>query len=119
MLTTKAYAQSNLTWTLKDNIQKGYFKSHTTFNTSLSGFTSKDQATKLLSKIKANPEVASAEVSNVDANGNSDLKLVMKSAHDKMYYVGLVQKLGVEYIVANGKKQTPAQIIEEKRLKAN
>ena len=117
MLSAKAYSQSNLTWKVKDNIQKGFFKSHTTFNTSFTGFTSKDEATKFFTKMRSNPEVVSAEVSNADANGNCDLKLVMKEAHDKMYYVGLAQKLGVAYFEVNGKKQTPDQIVAEKRNK--
>lgn len=117
MLTTKAYAQSNLTWKVKDNIQKGFFKTHTTFNTSFSGFTSKEEANKLISKIKANPEVSSVEVSNSDANGNADVKLVMKNVHDKMYYVGFAQKLGIAYFEVNGNKKTPAQIAQEKREK--
>ncbi len=117
MLSAKAYAQSNLTWKVKDNIQKGFFKSHTTFNTSFTGFTSKDQANKFFTKMRSNPEVVSADVSNVDANGNCDLKLVMKETHDKMYYVGLAQKLGVAYFEVNGKKQTPDEIVAEKRNK--
>lgn len=117
MLSTKAYSQSNLTWKVKDDIQKGFFKTHTTFNTSFSGFTSKEEATKLISKIKSNPEVASLEVSNTDANGNCDVKLVMKNVHDKMYYVGYAQKLGIAYFEVNGKKKTPTQIAQEKREK--
>ncbi len=117
MLSTKAYSQSNLTWKVKDNIQKGFFKTHTTFNTSFTGFTSKEEATKLISKIKSNPEVAIVDTSNSDVNGNCDVKLVMKSVHDKMYYVGLAQKLGIAYFEVNGNKKTPAQIAQEKREK--
>jgi hypothetical protein len=117
MLTSSAYAQSNLTWTLKDKVQKGFFKSSTTLNSHFSGFTSKDEATKFCAKIKANPEVASAEVSNSDANGNCDLRLVMKQPHNKQYYVGMAQKLGVSYISVNNQKKTPTQILEEIRNK--
>lgn len=117
MFSVKAFAQSNLTWKVKDDIQKGYFKSHTTFNTSFSGFTNKDEANKFFAKMKSNPEVLAAEISNTDANGNCDLKLVMKQAHEKMYYVGLAQKLGVAYFEVNGTKKTPTQIMTEKRNK--
>ena len=119
ILSGKAYSQSNLTWTVKDKIEKGYFKTHTSFNTSFSGFTNKTEATKFFNKIKSNPDVASAEVSGADANGNCDLTLVMKQAHDKTYYVGMAQKLGVAYIEANGKKQTPEQIIAEARQESS
>ena len=85
------------------------------FNTSFSGFTSKEDATKFFAKLKSNPEVESAEVTNSSANGDADLKLVMKDFHDKTYYVGLAQKLGVSYIVVNDQKKTPAQIIEDIR----
>ena len=118
VLSNKAYSQSNLTWTIKDKIEKGYIKSHTSFNTSFSGFTNKTEADKFLSKIKSSPEVASIDIKNSDANGNCDLTLVMKQTHDKMYYVGFVQKLGVSYVVVNGVKRTPQQIIDEKRNKA-
>lgn len=111
---SKTYAQSNITWTIKDKIVKGYIKSHTSFNTSFSGFTNKSEFDKFLSKIKSNPEIASIEIKNSDANGNCDLKLVMKHTHDKIYYIGLAQKLGVSYIVFNNVKKTPQQIMNEK-----
>jgi hypothetical protein len=117
MLVTKAYSQSNLMWTVKDNVQKGYFKTNTTINSNFSGFTSKDEATKFCTKIKANTEVASAVVSNSDANGNCDIKLTFKQPHNKQYYVGMAQKLGVAYISVNGSKKTPTQILEEIRNK--
>lgn len=117
VLSNKGFSQSNLTWTVKDKIEKGFIKSHTTFNSSFSGFTNKEEANKFLSKIRSNAEVASVSVINSDANGNCDLTLVMKQTHDKMYYVGLAQKLGISYIVVNGVKKTPAQIVEEKRNK--
>lgn len=117
MLATKAYSQSNLTWTLKDNVQKGYFKTNTIINSNFSGFTSKDEATKFCAKIKANAEVASAEVSNSDASGNCDIKLTFKQTHDRLYYLGMAQKLGVAYILVNGDKKTPTQIVEEIRSK--
>lgn len=117
MLATKAYAQSNLMWTVKDNVQKGYFKTNTTINSNFSGFTSKEEATKFCSKIKANTEVASADLSNYDANGNCDIKLTFKQPHNKQYYVGMAQKLGVAYISVNGSKKTPTQILEEIRNK--
>jgi hypothetical protein len=117
MATFSAHAQSNLTWTVKDNVQKGFFKTATTLNSHFSGFSSKDEATKFCDKLKTNPEVASAVVSNSDANGNCDLKLVMKQAHDKQFYLILAQKLGVSYIDVNGQKKTPEQIIADKRNK--
>jgi len=117
MLTSGAYAQSNVTWTVKDKVQKGFFKSSTVINSHFSGFANKDEATKFCSKIKANPEVASAEVSNSDANGNCDVKLAMKQPHNKQYYVGFAQKLGVAFIDVNGQKKTPTQLMEDIRNK--
>lgn len=117
MFSSKIYSQSNVTWKVIDNVQKGYFKSTTVFNCSFYGFANKTEANSLISKLKSNPEVQSLEVSNGDVNGNSNVKLVMKTAHDKMYYVGLGQKLGVTYFEVNGKKQTPEQITAEKRNK--
>ncbi|MES2762999.1 MAG: hypothetical protein V4677_12375 [Bacteroidota bacterium] len=117
MLTGKAYSQSNLTWTVKDKVEKGFLKTATVINTNFSGFTNKDEATKFYAKIKANPEVASAEVLNSDANGNADIKLTMRQAHNKQYYIGMAQKLGVTYIQINGRRNTPAAMTEEIRSK--
>ena len=117
MLTSAAYAQSNVTWTVKDKVQKGFFKSSTVINSHFSGFANKDEATKFCSKIKAYPEVASAEVSNADANGNCDIKLSVKQPQNKQYYVNLAQKLGVAFINVNGEKKTPEQIIVDMRNK--
>lgn len=117
LFASSTYAQSNITWTLKDKVQKGFFKSSTTLNSHFSGFTSKDEAAKFCAKFKANAEVASAEVSNSDANGNCDLRLVMKQPHNKQYYVNMAQKLGVAYISVNNQKKTPTQILEEIRNK--
>lgn len=115
MFSGKMYSQSNITWKVKDNIQKGYFKSRTTFDVSFDGFTSKTESDKFFEKLKSNPEVISAVLSNVDAKGNGDVKLTMKQPHDKMYYVGLAQKLGIAYFEVNGTKKTPSQIMMEKR----
>ncbi|MES2131783.1 MAG: hypothetical protein V4506_05490 [Bacteroidota bacterium] len=117
MLSAKVYAQSNITWTIKDNVQKGFFKTSTTFNTHFSGFTTKAQSDVLIQKMKAFSDVASATTTNADANGNCDLKLVMKSAHEKRYYLGVAQKLGIQYVEVNGNKKTPAQWMEGKTKK--
>ncbi len=117
MLSVKAYAQSNTTWTIKDNVQKGFFRTATTFNTHFSGFANKAQADALIQKIKTQPDVSAAMVSNADANGNCDVRLVMRSAHDKKHYLGMAQKLGIQYVEVNGKKKTPAQWLEGKEKK--
>ena len=117
MLSAKVYAQSNITWTIKDNVQKGFFKTNTSFNTHFSGFSSKAQSDDLIQKMKAFSDVASATTTNADANGNCDLKLIMKSAHEKRYYLGVAQKLGIQYIEVNGTKKTPAQWMEAKAKK--
>ena len=53
----------------------------------------------------------------IHSNGNCDLRLVMKQPHNKQYYVGMAQKLGVSYISVNNQKKTPTQILEEIRNK--
>lgn len=110
------FAQSNITWTLKDNFAKGAIKTTTVLNSNFSGLTSKENAVAFVQKLKANPEVASCEIIN-NTGSNCDVKLVMKQAHDKMYYVNMAQKLGVAYIEVNGQKKTPAQFIIDKRNK--
>jgi hypothetical protein len=115
MIAAKAYGQS--IWTIKDNVQKGYFKTNTTFHTHIGGFSSKAQADAVVEKIKAIRDVSSVEVSNADANGNCDLKLIMQAAHNKKYYLGVAQKLGIQYVEVNGTKKTPAQWLEEAEKK--
>ncbi len=116
MFSFKAHAQSNITWTLKDNFAKGAIKTTTVLNSNFSGLSSKENAIAFVQKLKANPEVASCDI--ITNTGSScDVKLVMKKAHDKMYYVNMAQKLGVAYIEVNGQKKTPAQFIIDKRNK--
>jgi hypothetical protein len=117
MLSVQAYGQSNTTWTIKDNVQKGFFKTATTFNTHFSGFTNKAQADAVILKIKGYGDIASATVTNEDANGNCDVKMVMKMAHDKKYYLAFAQKIGIQYVEVNGKKKTPAEWMAGKEKK--
>jgi hypothetical protein len=119
ILASNAYSQSNLTWTLKDKGEKGFFKTHTDFNSNFSGFANKTESEKFLAKLKSNSEIASVVVSKVEENGNCDLVINMKQPHDRLYYVGLAQKLGIDYIQYNNQKKTPAEIIEQSRKKSN
>jgi hypothetical protein len=112
MLATKAYSQSNVTWTVKDKVQKGFFKTSKVINSNFSGFSNKEEATIFINKLKADRAVLSAEVSNTDAKGNSDVVLTFRDNHDKRFYVGMAQKYQVAYIAVNGDKKTPAQIME-------
>ncbi len=117
MLFSKAYSQSNLTLTIKDNVQKGFFQSATTFHTHFSGFASKPESDAFFKKVKSHIEVLSLTPANVDATGNCDAVLVMKETHNKQYYISFAQKLGVQFIEVNGDKKTPAQFNEEARKK--
>ena len=117
MLCSRAYSQSNLTWTFKDKGEKGFFKTNTAFNSNFSGFTTIDESSKFIAKIKSNPEVASVTVLSTDTKGNCDVIVNMKQPHEKMYYVALAQKLEVAYIQYDNKKKTPAEIIQASRNK--
>ena len=114
MLSIKGYSQSNITWTLKDNLAKGAIKTITVLNSNFSGLSSKENAIAFLQKFKLNPDVASCDI--ITNSGNScDVKIVMKNTHNKMYYVALAQKMGIAYIQVNGQKKTPAQFINENK----
>lgn len=113
MIAGKAYSQSNLTWTVKDKVQKGFFKSSKVLNSNFSGFTNKEEATAFFNKLKMDRSVLSAEVINTDAKGNSDVKLTMRDTHDKKFYVGMAQKYQIAHISANGITKTPTQMMEE------
>lgn len=110
----KAYSQSNITWTIKNHLQKGVIKTMTTFNGNVSGFSSKEQAIAFFQKFKSHPEVASCDIIT-NTGTNCDMKLVMKQTHDKKYYATFAMKMGISYIVANGAKKTPAQWLEKKK----
>ncbi len=113
---SKIVAQSNLTWTIKDQIGKGAIKTTTVFNSNFSGFLNKQEAITFCQKLKTNPEVASCEI--VTNNGtNSDMKLTMKQAHNKQYYIGLAQKLSITSIAVNGHKKTTEQMLQDIRNK--
>ena len=99
------FAQSNITWTVKDKIEKGALKSMTVFNSSFSGFTSKEESAKFYQNLKTNPELASCDLIN-STNNSCDLKITMKRAHDKHYFIALFSKLGVSSVSANGNKKT-------------
>ncbi|MES2515241.1 MAG: hypothetical protein V4580_13905 [Bacteroidota bacterium] len=117
MIATKAYSQSNLTWTVKDKVQKGFFKTSKVINSNFSGFSSKEEATTFFNKLKTDRSVLSAVVTNTDVKGNSDVVITMRETHDKSFYIGMAQKYQVNYILVNGQKKTPAQIIEDTRNK--
>ncbi len=110
------FAQSNLTWTIKDELGKGAVKTTTIFNSNFSGFLNKQEAIAFCQKLKANPEVASCEI--IANNGtNSDMKLVMKQAHNKQYYIGFAQKQSITSISVNGQKKTTEQMLQDIRNK--
>lgn len=102
---TGLIAQTNITWTVKDKIEKGALKTMTVFNSSFSGFTTKEETTKFYQKLKTNPEIASCDLVVV-TNNSCDLKIIMKRPHDKHYYIGLFSKIGVSNVSANGNKKT-------------
>ena len=110
------FAQSNLTWTIKDQLGKGVIKTTTVFNSNFSGFLNKQEAIAFCQKLKTNPEVASCEIVT-NSGANCDMKLTMKQPHNKQYYVSLAQKLNITNIAVNGQKKTTAEMMQEIRNK--
>ena len=43
----------------------------------------------------------------------------MKQPHDRFYYLGMAQKMGISLIQLNGVKKTPEKIIAELRKEAS
>ena len=71
------FSQSNLNWTIKGDIQNGYLKRSTVFNSNFDGFKNKAESSAFIQKLKSNPEIVSCEV--VSASENScDVKITMK-----------------------------------------
>lgn len=106
-------SQSNaITWTIKNKMEKGFFKTEKNFDATFSGFKSKEEAMKFADQFKTAPDVASYTVTNV-SNSACDVKFSMNDVHDKMFYVGMASKMGVTHMSAAG--QTKA--LEEMRNK--
>ena len=96
LVSSKVKAQSNLTWTFLGQIDKGEIKKSKVVQINLNGFTSQTEATTALNVLKTNAEIISCTTSKVDAKGNCDLVLTLKNPHDKSFYLGLAQKMGVD-----------------------
>lgn len=114
IFSVSALAQSNLTWKFKDKFQKGAIKTAKVLNVSFVGFTNNAAALSFYQKLKSYDAFLSCEL--MSSNGSScDLKLVMKLTHDKIFYAGLAQKMGVSFIEVNGTKKTPQEILDKKK----
>jgi DNA integrity scanning protein DisA with diadenylate cyclase activity len=96
-----SYAQSNLTWVIKDQMQKGAIKTMTVFNSSVTGFKSAEEVNKFCQTLKSYPEVASCTVVSSTASSCS-FKLAMKNAQNKAFYLGMAGRSGVAFISING-----------------
>jgi hypothetical protein len=95
VLTGKIYSQSNLTWAFLEKFEKGQVKTTLQFKTKLSGFKNIQEA---------NSEVKSCIITNSDNAGNCDLLLIMKTPHNKKYYLTYAQKMGVIDVIYNEEK---------------
>jgi hypothetical protein len=115
LVSSKVKAQSNLTWTFLGQIDKGEIKKSKVVQINLNGFTDQTEATTALNVLKTNAEIISCTTSKVDAKGNCDLVLTLKNPHDKSFYLGLAQKMGVDYIMANNKKKSVADLVAGKK----
>jgi hypothetical protein len=105
LFTATLTAQSNLNWKFKDKFEKGYLKTNTLINSSFAGFNNAGEVDAFISKVKANPNVASCDV--VSRNATScDMKLKMKTVHDKPFYLSFANSIGVQYITLNGDKKS-------------
>lgn len=109
LLSFRAHSQSNLTWVIKDHIEKGAIKTMTVFNSNVTGFKSAEEVNKFCQTLKANPEVASCTVVSSTAN-SCNIKLAMKHAQNKAYYVGMAARAGIAFINMNGTTKTLDEI---------
>ncbi len=114
LITFNAKSQSNLTWTINDNMPKGFFKTATVFNSTFTGFKSNAEVVKFTQNLKSNSEVANCEITASSAT-SCTMKLIMKRAQDKPYYLALLAKNGVTNISANGQKKTIDELKKGKK----
>jgi hypothetical protein len=91
MMVSSIIAQSNITWKFKDQLQKGSIKTTKVLNASFIGFANNAAALSFYQKMKAYDAFSSCELVSNTAS-SCDLKLVMKQAHDKLFYAGLAKK---------------------------
>lgn len=111
---TGLLAQSNLTWIIKDPTQKGFLKTATVFNSTFSGFKSNEETASFIQTLKSNKEIATCDVLSSSKN-SCDLKIVMKQAHNKPYYINLASTIGVQFISLNGNKKTLQELREAQK----
>lgn len=106
-------AQSNLTWTLNDKLEKGEIKKATIFNSTFSGFTSAAEVTSFCNNLKGNANFSSFQVITSNAT-TCVVKFVMKQPQAKSFYVGLARKLNVTNIIVNDVKKPTEEWIKKK-----
>jgi len=111
VLTT--YSQSNLTWTVKGEIPKGYLKRSKNFDSNFNGFKNNAETADFIQKLKSNPEIESCDVISSSAN-SCDVKITMKQIHEKPYYLSFASSIGVAFISINGDKRSLDEIKQEK-----
>ncbi|MBS1637138.1 MAG: hypothetical protein JST26_14565 [Bacteroidetes bacterium] len=115
LLSGRSFAQTNLSWTIKDDIANGGLKTKTEINSAFSGFSNQNEAIAFYQKLRSNPDVASCEDLGKDANGNYNAKIKMKEMHNKQYYVALALKYGITSITANGVTKAPREWLEKNK----
>lgn len=104
-IVTKTIAQSNLTWTMKDKMEKGAIKSITTINSEFTGFKNDAEVSKFCSNLKLNKDIQSCNIIS-KTNSTCNLQIVMKSAHEGRYYIQFAKNIGVEYLVFNEQRKS-------------
>lgn len=105
------FAQSNLTWIVMDQLDKGAINKKTEFNVTVQGISNQNEMVAFCQKIRSNKDVESCENMGKSENGYK-LKLVMKQVNESRYYLSWVKKLGVEYVVFNNEKKMVEELLK-------
>jgi hypothetical protein len=109
LFTATLTAQSNLNWKFKDKFEKGFLKTNTLINSSFTGFNNAGEIDAFITKVKANPNVASCDIVSKTAN-SCDVKLKMKAVQNKPFYLSFANSIGVQYITINGERRSLDEI---------
>jgi hypothetical protein len=114
VLSGKIYAQSNLTW-IPTSFGKG--AKVTQAKEAFTGFNNEKEVATFAQNVRNNPDVASCESLGKDASGNYVFDIKMKEAHGAKYYLNWAPKLGIAYVMVNGEKKTPRELLAEANKK--
>jgi hypothetical protein len=106
-------SQANITWSIKEKIDKQYFKETKVFSGTYTGFKNEEEVQSFIQKMKEFQGVESCELLKRDKN-TLTIKFTMRETHIGRYYFGrFAEDLQIGNIIINQVKKKSADWIPE------